>query len=145
MPGRAYPISLPRFRRTITPVVYAPSRGVQLGRIAVSRGYYSRYIVEDLREGEESPDALKGASYQPPRFRRTITPVVYAPSRGVQLGRIAVSCGYYSRYIVKTCAKARSQPDALKGRILSASPDFAGLLRQLFYAPSRGVQLGRIA
>ncbi len=43
------------------------------------------------REGEESPDALKGASYQPPRFRRTITPVVYAPSRGVQLGRIAVS------------------------------------------------------
>ncbi len=30
------------------------------------------------REGEESPDALKGASYQPPRFRRTITPVVYA-------------------------------------------------------------------
>ncbi len=41
------------------------------------------------REGEESPDALKGASYQPPRFRRTITPVVYAPSRGVQLGRIA--------------------------------------------------------
>ncbi len=43
------------------------------------------------REGEESPDALKGASYQPPRFRRTITPVVYAPSRGVQLGCIAVS------------------------------------------------------
>ncbi len=43
------------------------------------------------REGEESPDALKGASYQPPRFRRTITPVVYAPSRGVQLGRIAVN------------------------------------------------------
>ncbi len=41
------------------------------------------------REGGESPDALKGASYQPPRFRRTITPVVYAPSRGVQLGRIA--------------------------------------------------------
>ncbi len=41
------------------------------------------------REGEESPDALKGASYQPPRFRRTITLVVYAPSRGVQLGRIA--------------------------------------------------------
>ncbi len=36
-----------------------------------------------------TPDALKGASYQPPRFRRTITPVVYAPSRGVQLGRIA--------------------------------------------------------
>ncbi len=30
----------------------------------------------------------EGASYQPPRFRRTITPV-YAPSRGVQLGRIA--------------------------------------------------------
>ncbi len=42
-----------------------------------------------VREGGESPDALKGASYQPPRFRRTITPVVYAPSRGVQLGRIA--------------------------------------------------------
>ncbi len=41
------------------------------------------------REGEESPDALKGASYQPPRFCRTITPVVYAASRGVQLGRIA--------------------------------------------------------
>ncbi len=40
-------------------------------------------------EGEESPDALKGASYQPSRFRRTITPVVYAPTRGVQLGRIA--------------------------------------------------------
>ncbi len=41
------------------------------------------------RKGEESPDALKGASYQPPRFRRTITPVVYAPTRGVQLGGIA--------------------------------------------------------
>ncbi len=41
------------------------------------------------REGEESPDALKGASYQPSRFCRTITPVVYAPTRGVQLGRIA--------------------------------------------------------
>ncbi len=41
------------------------------------------------REGEESPDALKGASYHPPRFRRTITPVVYAPTLGVQLGRIA--------------------------------------------------------
>ncbi len=40
-------------------------------------------------EGEESPDALKGSSYQPSRFRRTITPVVYAPTRGVQLGRIA--------------------------------------------------------
>ncbi len=40
-------------------------------------------------EGEESPDALKGASYQPSRFRLTITPVVYAPTRGVQLGRIA--------------------------------------------------------
>ncbi len=40
-------------------------------------------------EGEESPDALKGASYQPSRFRRTITAVVYAPTRGVQLGRIA--------------------------------------------------------
>ncbi len=35
-------------------------------------------------EGEESPDALKGASYQPSRFRWTITPVVYAPTRGVQ-------------------------------------------------------------
>ncbi len=43
----------------------------------------------EAREGEESPDALKGESYQPPRFRRTITPVVYAPSRGVQLGHIA--------------------------------------------------------
>ncbi len=41
------------------------------------------------REGEESPDALKGASYQPSRFRWTITPVVYAPTRGVQLGRMA--------------------------------------------------------
>ncbi len=41
------------------------------------------------REGEESPDALKGASYQPSRFRRTIMPVVYAPTRGVQLGHIA--------------------------------------------------------
>ncbi len=45
-------------------------------------------------EGEESPDApapdaLKGASYQPSRFRRTITAVVYASTRGVQLGRIA--------------------------------------------------------
>ncbi len=47
-------------------------------------------------EGEESPDApaLEGeespdASYQPSRFRRTITPVVYTPTRGVQLGRIA--------------------------------------------------------
>ncbi len=40
-------------------------------------------------EGEESPDALKGASYQPSRFHRTITPVVYAPTHGVQLGRIA--------------------------------------------------------
>ncbi len=40
-------------------------------------------------EGDESPDALKGASYQPSRFRRTITPVVYAPTRGVQLDRIA--------------------------------------------------------
>ncbi len=40
-------------------------------------------------EGEESPDALKGASYQPSRSRQTITPVVYAPTRGVQLGRIA--------------------------------------------------------
>ncbi len=40
-------------------------------------------------EGEESPDALKGASYQPSRFRRTITPVVYTLTRGVQLGRIA--------------------------------------------------------
>ncbi len=47
-------------------------------------------------EGEESPDAsaLEGeespdASYQPSRFRRTITPVVYAPTCGVQLGRIA--------------------------------------------------------
>ncbi len=40
-------------------------------------------------EGEESPDALKGASYQPSRFRWTITPVVYAPTRGFQLGRIA--------------------------------------------------------
>ncbi len=29
-------------------------------------------------EGEESPDALKGASYQPSRSHRTITPVVYA-------------------------------------------------------------------
>ncbi len=45
--------------------------------------------TREAREGGESPDALKGASYQPPRFRRTITPVVYAPSRGVQLGRIA--------------------------------------------------------
>ncbi len=41
------------------------------------------------REGEESADALKGASYQPSRFRRTTTPVVYAPTRGVQLGHIA--------------------------------------------------------
>ncbi len=40
-------------------------------------------------EGEESSDALKGTSYQPSRFRRTITPVVYAPTRGVQLGGIA--------------------------------------------------------
>ncbi len=40
-------------------------------------------------EGEVSPDALKGASYQPSRFCRTITPVVYAPTRGVQLGHIA--------------------------------------------------------
>ncbi len=40
-------------------------------------------------EGEESPDALMGASYQPSGFRRTITPVVYTPTRGVQLGRIA--------------------------------------------------------
>ncbi len=40
-------------------------------------------------EGEVSPDDLKGASYQPSRFRRTITPVVYAPTCGVQLGRIA--------------------------------------------------------
>ncbi len=59
--------------------------------------------TREAREGEEShdtparkstrrrgsPDALKGASYQPPRFRRTITPVVYTPTRGVQLGRIA--------------------------------------------------------
>ncbi len=45
--------------------------------------------MREARKGEESPDALKGASYQPPRFRRTITPVVYAPTRGVQLGRIA--------------------------------------------------------
>ncbi len=45
--------------------------------------------TREAREGEESPDALKGASYQPSRFRRTITPVVYAPTRGVQLGRIA--------------------------------------------------------
>ncbi len=51
---------------------------------------------------QESSDALKGASYQPPRFRRTIMPVVYAPSRGVQLGRIAQSaCSYYSRYVVE--------------------------------------------
>ncbi len=42
-----------------------------------------------MLEGEESPDAPKGASYQPSRLRRTITPVVYAPTRGVQLGRIA--------------------------------------------------------
>ncbi len=41
------------------------------------------------REGKESPDALKGTSYQPSRFRWTITPVVYAPTSGVQLGRIA--------------------------------------------------------
>ncbi len=41
------------------------------------------------REGEESPDALKGASYQLSRSRQTITPVVYAPTCGVQLGRIA--------------------------------------------------------
>ncbi len=40
-------------------------------------------------DGEESPDALKGASYQPSRFRWTITPVVYAPTRGVQLGCMA--------------------------------------------------------
>ncbi len=40
-------------------------------------------------EGEESPDALNGASFQPSRSRRTITPVVYAPTRGVQLGCIA--------------------------------------------------------
>ncbi len=42
-----------------------------------------------MLEGEESPDAPKSASYQPSRLRRTITPVVYAPTRGVQLGRIA--------------------------------------------------------
>ncbi len=45
--------------------------------------------TREAHEGEESPDALKGLSYQPSRFRRTITPVVYAPTRGVQLGRIA--------------------------------------------------------
>ncbi len=45
--------------------------------------------TREAREGEESPDALKGASYQPSRFHRITTPVVYAPTRGVQLGRIA--------------------------------------------------------
>ncbi len=45
--------------------------------------------TQEARNGEESPDALKGASYQPSRSRRTVTPVVYAPTRGVQLGRIA--------------------------------------------------------
>ncbi len=45
--------------------------------------------AREARNGEESPDALKGASYQPSRSRRTVTPVVYAPTRGVQLGRIA--------------------------------------------------------
>ncbi len=57
------------------------------------------------REGEESPDALKGASYQPPRFRRTITPVVYAPSRGVQLGRIAVSLWLLQPLLWKTARR----------------------------------------
>ncbi len=42
-------------------------------------------LREKVREDEKSPDALKGASYQPSRFRWTITPVVYAPTSGVQL------------------------------------------------------------
>ncbi len=46
-------------------------------------------LTREARESEESADALKGASYQPSRFRRTTTPVVYAPTRGVQLGHIA--------------------------------------------------------
>ncbi len=39
--------------------------------------------MREARESEESADALKGASYQPSRFRRTTTPVVYAPTSGV--------------------------------------------------------------
>ncbi len=71
----------------------APARKVREGESldTPSREAHEGEESPDARalEGEESPDALKGASYQPSRFRRTITAVVYAPTRGVQLGRIA--------------------------------------------------------
>ncbi len=134
----------PRFRRTITPVVYAPSRGVQLGRIAVSLKLLQPLYCRRPREGEESPDALKGASYQPPRFRRTITPVVYAPSRGVQLGRIAVSLWLLQPLYGRRPREGEESPDALKGASYQP-PRFRRTITPVVYAPSRGVQLGRIA
>ncbi len=97
------------------------------------------------REGEESPDALKGASYQPPRFRRTITPVVYAPSRGVQLGRIAVSLWLLQPLYCGRLREGEESPDALKGRILSASqisPDYyASCLRPFTWCSTRSYSI----
>ncbi len=127
------------------PVVYAPSRGVQLGRIAVSLWLLQPLYCGRLREGEESPDALKGASYQPPRFRRTITPVVYAPSRGVQLGRIAVSLWLLQPLYCGRLREGEESPDALKGRILSASqisPDYyASCLRPFTWCSTRSYSI----